>query len=122
MTAGLRAGAAGLGAVGAEGPGDAGKQKAPETFRSPGLMWEWAFATRSFPLTHAWAPSLLRAVCFPTPLSAAGGISVSWRDRPDRLRPGFLSEASAPGSDAPCRGPRAGRGADTPAKVVASAP
>lgn len=32
------------------------------------------------------------------------------------------SEASAPGSDAPCRGPRAGRGADTPAKDVASAP
>ena len=28
------------------------------------------------------------------------------------------SEASAPGSDVPCRGPRAGRGADTPAKVL----
>jgi len=87
MTAGLRASGAGLGAVGAEGPGNAGKQKAPETFRSPGLMWEWAFATRSFPFTHAWALSLSRAVCFPTPLSAAGGVPVSWRDRPGRFQP-----------------------------------
>jgi hypothetical protein len=63
------------------------KQKAPETFRSPGLMWEWAFATRSFPFTHAWALSLSRAVCFPTPLSAAGGVPVSWRDRPGRFQP-----------------------------------
>ena len=30
----------------------------------------------------------------------------------------FLSEASAPGSDAPCRERRAGRGADTPAIFI----
>ena len=32
----------------------------------------------------------------------------------------FLSEASAPGSDAPCRERRAGRGADTPAIFTVS--
>jgi hypothetical protein len=42
-------------------------------------------------------------------------ISVSWRDRPNRCRLGALSEASAPGSAAPCRVRCAGRGADTPA-------
>lgn len=40
-------------------------------FRSQ--LWEWAFATRSSPAAHAWALSLSRAVCFPTPLSAACG-------------------------------------------------
>ena len=33
----------------------------------------WAFVTRSFPAAHAWTRSLSRAVCFPTPLSAACG-------------------------------------------------
>ena len=36
-------------------------------------MWGWAFATRSFPMAHCWARSLSRAVCSPTPLSAACG-------------------------------------------------
>ncbi len=35
--------------------------------------WGWAFVTRSFPAAHAWTRSLSRAVCFPTPLSAACG-------------------------------------------------
>lgn len=41
--------------------------------RLPEPIWGWAFATRSFPAAHAWALSLSRAVCFPTPLSAACG-------------------------------------------------
>ena len=45
-------------------------------------------------------------------------VSVSWRDRPGRCRPGSQSEASSPGSDAPCRERRAGRGADTPAIFI----
>jgi hypothetical protein len=45
-------------------------------------------------------------------------VSVSWRDRPDRYRSGYWSEASAPGSDASCRKRCAGRGADTPAIFI----
>jgi len=36
-------------------------------------LWGWALVTRSFPAAHAWTRSLSRAVCFPTPLSAACG-------------------------------------------------
>ncbi len=50
------------------------KTKRPrKLLRFRGQLWEWAFATRSFPAAHAWALSLSRAVCFPTPLSAACG-------------------------------------------------
>jgi hypothetical protein len=45
-------------------------------------------------------------------------LSVSWRDRPDPCGSGFSSEVSAPGSVAPCRERRAGRGADTPASFT----
>jgi hypothetical protein len=53
---------------------ETGKQKSPGGFEaSEANLWEWAFVTRSFPLAHAWTLSLSRAVCFPTPLSAACG-------------------------------------------------
>ena len=49
-------------------------KKAPEVFEaSEANLWGWAFVTRSFPVAHAWTRSLSRAVCFPTPLSAACG-------------------------------------------------
>jgi hypothetical protein len=87
--------------------------------RSRGQIWGWVFATHSFPIAHDWARSLSRAVCFPTPLSAAlrmfrshGGtvLTVAGRD--------LLSEASAPSSVAPCRERHAGRGADTSAILL----
>jgi len=82
-------------------------------------LWGWVFATHSFPMAHDWARSLSRAVCFPTPLSAAlrmfrshGGtvLAVAGRD--------LLSEVSAPSSVAPCRERHAGRGADTSAILL----
>jgi hypothetical protein len=41
--------------------------------RFRGQIWGWVDATHSFPMAHCWARSLSRAVCFPTPLSAACG-------------------------------------------------
>ena len=87
--------------------------------RSRGQIWGWVFATHSFPMAHDWARSLSRAVCFPTPLSAAmrmfrshGGtvLTVAGRD--------LLSEVFAPSSVAPCRERHAGRGADTSAILL----
>jgi len=49
------------------------KRFSPGTFRSRGQIWGWAFATRSFPAAQRWALSLSRALCSPTPLSAACG-------------------------------------------------
>jgi hypothetical protein len=80
--------------------------------QTPGVSRTEPFKT----VAHAWARSLSRAVCFPTPLSAAkrmfrshGGtvLTVTGRD--------LSSEASAPSSDTPCREWHAGRGADTSA-------
>lgn len=41
--------------------------------RLRGQIWGWVDATHSFPVAHCWARSLSRAVCSPTPLSAACG-------------------------------------------------
>jgi hypothetical protein len=59
---------------------------APEPCGSGAKKWEWAFATRSFPAAHAWARSLSRVVCFPTPLSAACGC-LGLMAGPSRLLP-----------------------------------
>ena len=65
----------------------AGKNKmAPEPCGSRAKLWGWACVTRSFPAAHAWTRSLSRAVCFPTPLSAACGC-LGLMAGPSRLLP-----------------------------------
>ena len=82
-------------------------------------MWGWALVTRSFPAAHAWTRSLSRAVCFPTPLSAAcgcfglmAGPSESLLVRIYRVRPLCPVRTLPAGSGSP------DVGADTPAIFV----
>lgn len=72
-----------------------------------------------FPDGTHWALSLSRAVCSPTPLSAARRMSRSHGGTvPAVAGRNLLSEASSPGSDISCRRRHAGRGADTPARFA----
>lgn len=79
---------------------------------------------RSLSRVLALGASLSRAASSPTPLFAAGRRFRSHGGTASTVSGGcFSSEASMPGSEALCREPRAGQGADTPAMVTfASAP
>ena len=74
-----------------------------------------------FPSDTLLGASLSRAVCFPTPLSAALRISRSHGGTVPTVSDWNLSsEVSSPRSVASCRKQLAGRGADTPAIPILS--
>jgi hypothetical protein len=90
------------------------KRKGPGAV-DPGAKEWWAFAARSYRCTTLGA-SPWRAVCFPTPLSAARRMFRSHGGTvPIVAGREFSSEAFAPGSVASCRKGLAGRGIDASA-------
>ena len=100
-----------------------GKTKSPGGCDTSGANCGSGRSPRALPHRHTLGRSRFRGRCASRRHSPRhADVSVSWRDRPDRCRSESSSEASSPSSDPSCRKVRAGRGADTPAKDVASAP
>jgi hypothetical protein len=96
-----------------------GHKKAPELLTAPGPICGSGRSPRALSRWHTLGRARFRGRCASRRHSPRhADVSVSWRDRPSRYRPGSRSEASSPGSDAPCRERRAGRGADTPAIFI----
>jgi hypothetical protein len=103
------------------GPWKPPNKKAPEVFRPPRLICGSGRSSRALSRWHTLGRARFRGRCASRRHSPRhADVSVSWRDRSDRCRPESSSEASSPGSDAPCRERRAGRGADTPAILMLS--
>ena len=95
------------------------KEKGSGSFEASGANFGGGRSPRALSRRHTLGRSRFRGRCASRRHSPRhADVSVSWRDRPDRYRSGSLSEASSPGSDAPCRERRAGRGADTPAIFI----